>query len=91
LKAEFETWARLGNGRYFDAADAAQLGEALTETSAVRYTITDLAGNAVKSGSVSGQAIDLEPGIYNIVNQNGDVIYTNLVITPGSTNELIDR
>ena len=50
----------------------------------VGYIVSDIDGNFVARGVVGGQFLTLEPGVYNISNSSGDVVYENVVITPGS-------
>ena len=84
LKAQFAEWAEIGNGEFYDATDAELLGNALERTMTVGYTVQDADGNFVRRGVVGGQFLTLEPGVYTVVNRQGDVVYQNIVITPGS-------
>ena len=91
LKNQFIDWAQKGGGDYYDASDADRLADALAQTMTVGYLITDLDGNTVQRGVVSGRPVELEPGVYNITNSAGDIIYENVVVTPSSVNELVVR
>ncbi|MFK7800776.1 MAG: VWA domain-containing protein [Anaerolineae bacterium] len=88
LKEQFAQWAELGNGQFYDASDADLLNTALEGAMTVGYIVTDAEGNFVARGVVGGQYIDLEPGVYNISNSSGDIIYENVFIAPGSIAEL---
>ncbi len=88
LKAQFAEWAEIGNGEFYDATDAELLGNALERTMTVGYTVQDVDGNFVRRGVVGGQFLQLEPGVYTVVNRQGDVVYQNIVITPGSISAL---
>ena len=91
LKAQFTEWADLGNGQYFDAGDAELLSTALERTMTVGYTVQDSEGNFVRRGVVGGQYLELEPGVYNIVNRRGDVIFQNVVVTPSSISAIAEN
>ena len=67
LRAEFESWAELGGGTYYDARDAAALEEALTTTLQASYVVNDAAGEEVARGAVGGSPIDLPIGFYTVV------------------------
>lgn len=88
LKAQFAEWAELGNGEFYDATDAELLGNALERTMTVGYTVQDADGNFVRRGVVGGQFLELEPGVYTVLNRQGDVVYQNIVITPGGLSAL---
>lgn len=66
LKGEFAEWARIGRGRYFDAADAAGLDKAVKAATELPYRVLDTAGAVVGLGSVGGPAIDLPAGHYRV-------------------------
>ncbi|MEM8861204.1 MAG: VWA domain-containing protein, partial [Chloroflexota bacterium] len=89
LKAKFQKWAELGNGQFFDATDAELLGDALVSTFTVGYSVVDLDGNVVARGTIGGRRVELEAGIYNILDQNGEVVFEHVVVTPSSVNELV--
>jgi len=67
LKTQFEGWARLGNGRYIDAADGAALSAAVAAAVQPTYEVLDAAGTVVARGQVGGDAVPLPPGTYDIV------------------------
>ncbi|MEM9776026.1 MAG: VWA domain-containing protein, partial [Chloroflexota bacterium] len=84
LKNQFAEWAEIGNGEFFDASDAELLGDALERSMTVGYRVEDAEGSQVSRGVVGGRLIDLESGVYNILNSAGDIVYENVVITPSS-------
>ena len=90
LKAEFGEWAQLGNGTYFDAADAQSLSLALQQAMTVIYRVIDLNGDVAASGIVGGAPIELEPGSYVVELRaaGGDRSYDNVVIVPGGGTQL---
>lgn len=65
VKEEFERWARLGGGRYFDAADGESLRGAVRGALATTYEVLE-DGEVVGGGSLGGDAIELEPGDYTV-------------------------
>ncbi len=66
LKAQFEEWARIGNGRYIDAGNQAELTAAVAEAVLPVYRILDEDGDPVGTGQVGGEAVAVPPGTYTI-------------------------
>jgi len=66
LKAQFEGWAQLGNGRYIDAADGAALAAAVAEAVQPTFDVLDQSGEVIARGQVGGIAIGLPPGTYSV-------------------------
>ncbi len=66
LKAEFERWAEIGGGQYFDAADPGRLAEVLGEAILVPYFVRNEAGDIVALGRVGGRAQTLPVGTYEV-------------------------
>ena len=89
LKAQFAEWAELGNGAFYDASDADLLGVALERAMTVGYTVQDTDGNFVQRGVVGGRYLELEPGVYNILNRQGEIVYENVIVTPNSVSTLL--
>lgn len=65
LKETFETWARLGNGAFFDAQDGEQLQRAIRATLRATYEVA-ADGKVVATGTVNGDPIELPPGTYQV-------------------------
>jgi Mg-chelatase subunit ChlD len=61
-----ETIAKVGGGRYFDAADTDALAQALKEAMAAKYTVRDAANRAVASGTIDGGDITVPAGFYRV-------------------------
>lgn len=74
LKAQFREWAHLGNGQYFDAAGAADLGAAIAAAVQPPYRVIDAAGNEVARGLVDGAPVDAPAGTYRIEVQSSPPI-----------------
>jgi hypothetical protein len=69
LQETFAEWARLGNGKYFNAKDGGELAASLAESIEVPYTVVDARGATVATGTVNGAAVAVEPGTYRVVAQ----------------------
>ncbi len=66
LKETFRAWARMGEGRFFDAADAEGLRRGLAQTLEARFEVLDERGQRVTLGTVNGSEIELAPGTYGV-------------------------
>jgi hypothetical protein len=66
LKEQFEEWARIGGGRFFDAASADELGDAIAAALQPPFEVRDSAGAVIGSGVVDGDAVRVPPGAYSI-------------------------
>ncbi|WP_376692405.1 vWA domain-containing protein [Wenzhouxiangella sp. EGI_FJ10409] len=66
LQAEFEELAALGGGAYFDSQDGAELSSSLSEALAAPFRVVDAAGETVARSRVGAEAIELEPGEYEL-------------------------
>lgn len=67
LKAQFQEWARLGNGQYIDANDQASLTTAMTIAVQPTYDVVDGNGIVVASGQAGGPPVSLPAGTYTVV------------------------
>ncbi|MCA9978555.1 MAG: VWA domain-containing protein, partial [Anaerolineales bacterium] len=66
LKAEFERWAEIGGGQYFDVSDPARLAEVLGEAILIPYIVRNEAGDIVTYGRVGGLTQNLPVGTYEV-------------------------
>ena len=66
LKSDFETWADLGGGRYFDAHSADELSDAVSEALRPKFQILDATGTVVADGTVNTEPIEIPPGRYTV-------------------------
>jgi hypothetical protein len=66
LKEEFESWAQVGSGSYFDAGDGAGLDRAIRASLRTPFEVTK-DGATIASGVVNGDALELPPGTYDVV------------------------
>jgi hypothetical protein len=67
LQETFAEWARLGNGRFFNAADGDALAASLRESVETSYSVQDGNGRIVASGTVNGPPVAVDAGTYRIV------------------------
>ncbi|MDP0490837.1 MAG: VWA domain-containing protein [Verrucomicrobiota bacterium JB023] len=66
IRQDFESWAALGNGRYYDATQAEELSLALDNASSIPFSIYD--GTRLVATGVSGEtAIQVPEGTYDVV------------------------
>ena len=81
LKREFQEWARIGGGRYFDAANANDLDDAIKAATELPYTVYDSSGNVAAQGSVDGSAIAIPAGHYRVeIASTPPQIFTDVMI-----------
>lgn len=66
LRQQFDTWAKIGNGRYFDASNAEALGTALSQASQISYQVFDDNNQEVATGYLDGAAVSLPVGRYRV-------------------------
>ena len=84
LKEQFEEWARLGGGQFFDASNADELGEAIAAALQPPYEVRDAADAVVASGVVDGDAVQLPPGEYTVdVRSDPPLTFENVVVGNG--------
>lgn len=66
IAATFRRWTDAGGGMYFDAKDAAGLGNALTLAVRQSFELVDEKGHTVAEGVVGGDAVNALPGTYSV-------------------------
>ncbi|HUG44390.1 MAG TPA: VWA domain-containing protein, partial [Acidobacteriota bacterium] len=66
LKEEFQNWARLGRGRYFDADSAEELSKSLEEALHPSFSVIDAAGKVVATGTLGGEPVSVPGGSYSV-------------------------
>jgi hypothetical protein len=82
--AQLRKWARLGNGSFFGAKDAEQLGRSIRTAVSAPFRILDAAGNEVASGTVDGDGVPVKPGVYSVVVLTDPVArFDGIEIKPG--------
>jgi len=65
LRETFQEWSRLGNGRYVEANDGAELAAAMGAALALPFEVLD-GDQVVATGIVDGPELRLPPGIYQV-------------------------
>ena len=78
LQTEFERFAELGGGEYFDSHDGDELVEGLASALAATWRVIDASGDTLAQGRVDGETAELVPGDYTLVveAQEGDRQHT---------------
>ncbi len=66
LKAEFESWAQMGGGLYFNAGSAAELDEALKEAMRPKFQVLDDTGAIIATGTANSGELELPSGTYTV-------------------------
>lgn len=66
LKETFREWARLGNGKYFDAENGEQLEKSILEATRVPYEVLNAEQEIVATGIVNGETTEILPGNYTV-------------------------
>ena len=66
LKGEFERWADLGGGRYFDAQDAEELAASVQQALRPKFQVLDATGSVLTSGTAGEDTLSLPVGTYTI-------------------------
>lgn len=67
LKKEFEAWAKLGNGEYFEADDKKSLDAAVKKALQVPYSIYNQENKLLFKGMVGDNGTKLKGGIYKVM------------------------
>ncbi|MEX2124750.1 MAG: VWA domain-containing protein [Woeseia sp.] len=67
LQETFAEWARLGNGKYFNASDGAELAASLRQSVEVPFSVLNAAGKVVATGTVNGPTVAVDAGTYRVV------------------------
>ena len=89
LKKEFEEWARIGGGRFFDAAGADELGEAIAAALQPPFEVRDTAGAVIGSGVVDGDGVRVPPGVYSVeIRSDPPLEFPDVVVGNGEELEL---
>lgn len=66
LRTQFRQWAELGNGAYFDATSASELGEALEQALQPPFRVLGADGEVVARGIVGGEPVAIPAGTYTV-------------------------
>ena len=90
LQAEFERFAELGGGEYFDSHDGDQLVEGLVNALAAPWRVVDERGEVVARGRVDDEApVELAVGTYELIIETREGEYRRQVeMTPRAALQL---
>jgi hypothetical protein len=89
LKAEFESWAQMGGGLYFNASSAEELEEALQEAMRPKFQVLDGTGAIIAAGTTGGEALELPAGSYTLKVLTSPVqTFNDVAIKPEETTEI---
>ena len=89
IKAQFRAWAKAGQGEYFDARDAKELGEAVARAVRVPFRVLAEDGTVVARGQVGGDAPSVKAGVYRVeVEGDPPAAYESVEVVDEETTEL---
>jgi hypothetical protein len=88
LKRQFEEWAGIGNGEYFDATDARGLRDSIETSLLPDFEVEDAGGKVVAAGRVDGDSIILRSGHYKVRILSEPVQIHEIEILPGEMRSL---
>jgi hypothetical protein len=66
LEARFQAWARLGNGAYFEATGAEELGVAIARALMPPFRVVAADGSVVARGVVGGEPVEVPADTYAV-------------------------
>lgn len=66
LKETFREWANVGNGSYFDASNAEELGKSIQKAIEIPFEVINSDSEVVATGVLNGDAVEVPPGSYSI-------------------------
>lgn len=89
LQSEFQEWATLGGGSYFNANSADELLRSLRTVISGPYRVLDKDGKEIARGVIGGKDLVLPAGTYRVETLRGTArARDDVVITPESLTEL---
>ncbi len=84
-RQRLEGIAEYGGGAYFDAANAAQLADALEQAIALTYRVIDRQENQVYQGRI-GSTVTLPPGVYRVeISSDAAMTFETVFVESGHT------
>jgi hypothetical protein len=63
---DFDRWAQVGGGRYYNASSAEELTQALEQAIHPAYQVLSRTGDVLASGTVNGAPLEVAPGEYSV-------------------------
>ncbi|MEM1271663.1 MAG: VWA domain-containing protein, partial [Bacteroidota bacterium] len=83
LRSEFEGWADLGGGAYFDARSAEDLSESLRTVLSGPFSVLDASGTVVAEGVIGGAPVRVPAGVYRIATAGQSAAASDVRVTAG--------
>jgi hypothetical protein len=83
LQATFEEWAKRGGGVYINAANAAELGAAVTQAVRAPFRVLDAGGAVVAEGFVGGDRVAVPAGSYTVEIISAEVQRLAVIVNGG--------
>jgi hypothetical protein len=87
VKDKFRTWARMGNGSFFDAQSGDELAAAVRSALRATFEVVD-GDDVVATGAIGDEAIDLPPGSYVVRIPGTSRQLAGVVVEPGAIKEV---
>ena len=88
LKSDFEQWAELGGGSYFDARSAEELAKSIRSVISGPYRVLDQDGNVAATGVIGGAPVVLPAGTYRLETVGGTpLVIEDVAIKPRELTE----
>lgn len=66
LKETFREWANVGNGSYFDAGNAEELGKSIQKAIEIPFEVMNAENEVVATGVLNGDAVSVPAGNYSV-------------------------
>ncbi len=89
LEAEFESWARMGGGLYFNAGSAEELDEALKDAMRPKFQVLDETGAIIAAGTTGTGELELPSGTYTVKILTSPVqTFDAVTVEPEKTTEI---
>ena len=89
LRRFMQRLASRGHGNYFEAQDPAELRSAMALALSATYDVVGASGEVVATGTLGGDAVELDPGTYDVVVQiEPEVRFEGVPIRAGGELEL---
>jgi hypothetical protein len=85
LAAKFRLWSQAGNGKYFEASDAAGLTAALTMALRPSFEIVDTSKGVVATGVAEDDPVHVMPGTYTVRLRGGNGDLRAILVHPKET------
>lgn len=85
LSAKLRLWSQVGNGKYFEARDAAGLATALTMALRPSFEVMDASKNIIATGVAEDEPVHVLPGTYMVRLRGGNGDLRAVLVNPKQT------